>query len=99
MASKRKRIQWLYLVGSLFLLSSTNAGAQSKEYPVKSIFLFNFTQFVEWPTNAFRDPAAPIVIGVVGEDPFGTLLDEAVKGETVSGRPLSVRRYRRTDPI
>jgi len=26
-------------------------------------FLFNFTQFVEWPTNTFAHATAPLVIG------------------------------------
>lgn len=63
------------------------------EYQVKAVFLFNFTQFVAWPPEAFPDPQAPFVIGVLGRDPFGTALDETVRGETVNGRPLVIQRY------
>ena len=69
------------------------------EYQVKAVFLFRFAQFVEWPPEAFSDAQAPIVIGVLGEDPFGGFLDEAVAGERVNRRPLEVRRYRRMDEI
>ena len=41
------------------------------EYDVKAVFLFNFSQFVDWPTPALADPQAPLVIGVLGNDPFG----------------------------
>jgi YfiR/HmsC-like len=33
------------------------------------------------------------VIGVLGEDPFGSYLDLAVAGERIDGRPVVVRRY------
>ena len=42
------------------------------------------------PTNAFADSNAPVVIGVLGADPFGDVLDKTVKAE--KGRPLVVRR-------
>lgn len=48
------------------------------EYQVKAVFLFNFAQFVTWPSQ----PAdAPLVIGILGDDPFGSYLDETVRGE------------------
>jgi hypothetical protein len=70
-----------------------------REYQVKAVFLFNFTQFVEWPAEAFTHPTAPLVIGVLGEDPFGPYLDETVRGETANGRSLIVERYRRVQDI
>ncbi|HZI34074.1 MAG TPA: YfiR family protein [Candidatus Binatia bacterium] len=67
----------------------------SKEYQVKAVFLFNFTQFIEWPTNAFPGTNAPLTIGVLGADPFGKFLDATVRGETVNGHPIVVKRFRR----
>jgi hypothetical protein len=90
------------LVFLLLLLGGFDASAQiavSKEYQVKAVFLFNFAQFVEWPASAFADASSPIVIGVLGEDPFGAYLDETVRGEKVNNRPLEVQRYRRVDEI
>jgi hypothetical protein len=69
------------------------------EYQVKAIFLFNFSQFVDWPAAAFADDSSPLVIGVLGSDPFGTTLDEIVRGETVNGRPLAVQRYESVQQI
>jgi hypothetical protein len=63
------------------------------EYQVKAVFLFNFTQFVEWPATAFPEPDAPFVIGVLGKDPFGTQLDAVVRGEHVDRHPLVIERY------
>src|SRR5690348_11218885 len=83
-------------IACLALLLACNcalAGPVPGEYQVKAVFLFNFTHFVEWPADAFPGPAAPFVIGVLGQDPFGSALDEAVRGETVNGHPLVVQRY------
>jgi len=46
----------------------------AREYQVKAVFLFNFAQFVEWPPTAFPEATAPLVIGVLGADPFGAAL-------------------------
>lgn len=65
----------------------------SQEYKIKAVFLFNFVQFVEWPASAFQSPTSPIIIGILGDDPFGPYLDATVKGEVVRGHPLEVRRF------
>jgi len=64
--------------------------ADGLEYQVKAAFLFNFLKFVEWPP---APAGAPWVIGVLGHDPFGEMLDETVRGKIVSGRSIEVRRY------
>ena len=63
------------------------------EYQVKAAYLFNFLKFVEFPKESFGDALAPIVIGVVGEDPFGPTLPQVVVGKTVQGRDLIIRNY------
>jgi YfiR/HmsC-like len=63
------------------------------EYQVKAVFLFNFSQFVEWPAQAFNAADAPFTLCIVGEDHFGVQLDAAVRGESVQGHPLVVKRY------
>lgn len=90
------------LVALLLIGGRREAGAQAsaaKEYQVKAVFLYNFAQFVEWPSTAFPEPQTPLVIGVLGEDPFGAYLDETVRGEAVNSRPIVVERYRRVEEI
>lgn len=65
----------------------------ASEYQVKAAFLFNFSEFVSWPTQAFSSANAPIIIAVLGHDPFGADLDAIVSGEHVGLHPLIVRRY------
>ena len=82
------------LCGTLgpMLWARTAAGAEVAEYQLRAVFLFNFTHFVEWPAAALSTPNQPFVICILGEDPFGTRLDEAVRGEQINQHPLSVRR-------
>jgi len=61
---------------------------------VEAVFLLYFSQFVDWPAGAFADERSPIVIGVLGDDPFDGVLDQAVAGERVNGRPVVVRRMK-----
>jgi hypothetical protein len=71
----------------------------TSEYVLKAVFLFNFAQFVEWPPETFPSSDAPFVIGVLGNDPFGPLLDETVRGESVGGHPLTVQRFARVEEV
>jgi hypothetical protein len=80
----------------IFLSYCAPALAQDalSEYQVKAAYLFNFLKFVKYPSESFADPLAPIVVGVVGEDPFGSALPQVVTGKTVEGRDLVIRLYR-----
>lgn len=93
----RRACVWCALVVSLFsatLPASAANGAPAGEYQIKAVFLFNFAQFAEWPARSFADETAPIVIGILGDDPFGHYLDELVKDEKVGERPIVVRRHK-----
>lgn len=83
----------------MLLLVIPASGAASLQYQLEAAFLFNFTQFVEWPESAFAGNDSPLVIGVLGDDPFGSYLDEIVRGEVVNGHPLVVERYRNEQQI
>jgi hypothetical protein len=99
----RRLLKWMGLligVGVLFLSLSKDLSAQdlpAREYQIKAVFLYNFTQFVQWPESAFSETASPLVIGILGEDPFGSYLDETVKGEVVNNHPLVIRRYEKLE--
>lgn len=69
------------------------------EYQLKAVFVLNFAHFVRWPPSALPVGSKPLVIGVLGTDPFGAYLDEAVQGEKIDDHPLIVTRYRRVEDI
>jgi hypothetical protein len=62
------------------------------EYQVKAAFLYNFAKFIEWPPEAFPNEKSPITFCVHGFDPFGTTLDEAIRGKSVNNRQFLARR-------
>lgn len=81
-------------------MSAISAPAQvAEDYQLKAIFLWRLAQFTDWPANAFERASSPIVIGVLGTNPFGDALDIAVRGETAHGRKLVVEYYRRVTDI
>ena len=80
----------------LALASATGRSAPVPEYQIKAGFLLNFAQFVTWPSESSE---APFVIGILGDDPFGSYLDETVRGQKVNNRSLTIQRLRRrADP-
>lgn len=83
------------LTSALLLVQSPRAS----EYQVKAVFLFNFAQFVDWPAPAAQDAQLPLLICILGDDPFGAFLDETVRGERLGARPIQVRRYRQVTDI
>jgi len=87
--------------GAAALLAPRLAAQTSEptEYQVKAAFLFNFTKFVDWPAAAFADPHAPIVLGVLGDDPFGDSLSLIVDGQLVRGRGITIRKFRFGDDV
>jgi hypothetical protein len=77
-----------------FLGAAAAPGQPSREYDVKAAFLYNFITFTDWPASAFGGPDSPYVIGVLGDDPFGAVLDQIVSGEKIKSRRLVVRRFK-----
>jgi hypothetical protein len=71
----------------------------SKEYQLKAVLLWRLGQFTEWPPDAFATPDSPLVIGVLGHNPFGDALALAVRGETAHGRNIVIRYYRQVREI
>lgn len=63
------------------------------EYELKAAFIYNFSKFVEWPSLAGTELNLPMVIGILGEDPFGQEMDGVVYGKTANGRRLVVKRF------
>jgi hypothetical protein len=84
--------------GTLLCLRSPASGAASYQASeVEAAFIYNFAKFVEWPEDAFDNADSPIVIGIVGDDPFGSTIDQIVDGKQLNGRHFVIRRMRWSD--
>jgi hypothetical protein len=102
MAALNRTRRWLAVTAACIAALSWPPAwpaAPATEYQVKAAYLFNFGRFVEWPAAAYASPGAPFVIGIFGDDPFGELIDDAVRGESLDGHPLVVRRFRKPEDV
>lgn len=79
-------------------VSERAAGETLSENEVKAAYLFNFSKFVEWPEHAFASKSSPIVICILGDDPFGDILS-GFESKRIQNRPISVVRTKNQDQV
>ena len=90
----RRRRAWpgaVLLIAALLRPAAVSADTPL-ELAVKATYLYKFAPFVDWPVGALGPPRSPFTICVVGDDPFGQILDTAVAGQRIEDRPVVVRR-------
>lgn len=83
------------LVPALAGVAPAHAVDAPLDLAVKATYLPKFAPYVSWPPSAFASPGDPLQICVVGTDPFGQILDQAVAGQQANGRAIAVRRLDR----
>ena len=64
------------------------------EYELKAVYLLHIIRYSTWPKDTFKNDKAPIVLQVVGKDPFGSVLEKTFEGKKVGGRKIEVHRSR-----
>ena len=85
---------------SLVLASALSAQTKAAaEYEIKAAFLYNFAKFVEWPPSAFTNPKQPVSICILGADPFGHALTDALLGKTIGEHPVTLEQARRASDL
>jgi hypothetical protein len=62
------------------------------EYQVKATYLYNFGRFVKWPDTAPAGKGDSFSVCVLGQVPFGSILDSTLAGEALDGKPVVLRR-------
>ena len=70
----------------------------NREYQVKAAFLYNFIKFVDWPAEETADANSPIIIGILGEDPFGDAF-VPVKDTHIKSRKVNVERFKSLEEL
>ena len=82
----------LQLALMIWLSAMTALGqGELEEYRLKALFLYNFTQLVEWPAEAFKAPTDPVTVCILGTNPFAQELDKALQGKHLERHPLAWR--------
>ena len=83
----------LALFAAPISVQAQDDSAQNREYQVKAAFLYNFVKFVDWPKEKVADGNEPIIIGVIGKDPFGKAFDP-IKNKQVKGKKVVINRFK-----
>lgn len=98
-----RNVKRLAITLALWAATFTGVPAQEPsflgEYRIKAACLYQFGNYVEWPERAFPEADSPFVIGVLGEDPFGAALETTVRGRSIDGRRIAIRRSRQIDDL
>jgi hypothetical protein len=71
----------------------------SREIPIKAAYLVNFAKYIDWPDSAFADATSPIIIGILGTDSFGVLLDKLIENKVVKDREFLIKRFPTLDAL
>lgn len=79
--------------GTVVFAQSDDAYDASREYAIKAAYLYQFGRYVQWPASSFADSQSPLVIGLLGSDPFQGILEDLARTKRVEGRPIVIRRF------
>jgi hypothetical protein len=85
---RRASIVLTVTIGAGLILATAQAPS---EYQLKAALIYNFAKFVEWPSTGGTDE--PIVIGILGDDPFGQDFEAVTNGKTANGKRVILKRF------
>ena len=85
----------------LFLcIGADIAFGEFEEYELKAVYLERIARFVEWPNDSLDSGADDsFVIGVLGENPFGTKLKDLYTGRKIKNKSIKVRYFSQLEEI
>lgn len=83
----------LALAAMLLLGSGALGDENEKALQLRAAFLLNFVKFTQWPDDAFDSTDSPITVAVLGDDPFGSILEQTFHDRAVHGRSIAVERF------
>jgi uncharacterized protein DUF4154 len=97
-------LRWLSALSLACLLFNASSaglsqGVADPEYVIKLALLYKFAQFVEWPADAFPDARAPLVVCVVGQNPFQGDLERELRTRSVQGHRVELATVSRTNDL
>lgn len=94
---------WLAQISSLLALlpGQVKAGEPVARNPneIKAACLRNFAHYVTWPASAFTLGDSRWNIGILGDDPFGEVLEKTLKGRMEQERSFAIFRADTLDKL
>jgi hypothetical protein len=97
-ARPRRVALWIgaLLAGLMVLLGGGSVAAPiPKSVPepqMKGELLIRLAYVVSWPTNAFQSSTQPFRVGILGTDPLGEGVEQAINHRKVAGRSFEIVR-------
>lgn len=88
-------IVWAFLPRGL---NAQTPASEEAEQQVRAQFVYNFANFVDWPSEAFAHREAPIKVCLFGEVPFAPYL-YTYAGTLIGSRELKVQKSDRLEDI
>ena len=88
---------WIFPIICFLLAAGSGNPAEPPQFAenqVKGAFLAKFPMFVEWPGKPAPGGQTPIVIGILGEDPFGPQFESALAKESINGRAFALKHLK-----
>jgi len=70
--------------------------AKSQDYRIHSVFIYNFTKYIQWPSS---DQNGDFVIGVLGNSPMVASLEKLAAERKIGTRSMVVKKFSSVDQI
>lgn len=67
------------------------------EYAIKANHIYHFMETLRWPETA--TPSKELVLGIIGEDPFGPHLEQKMKDASIGGKSVKIVKFKNVDEI
>jgi hypothetical protein len=87
----------LYTVVIIFLWAGSFSSVQAQsDYRFHSVFMYNFTKYIQWPSSA---QSGDFVIGVIGNCPIQGELEKMATNKTVGSQKIVVKKFKNVSEL
>ena len=87
-------IKTIFLISICYIFSFSLLVAQDEQYMLKAAFMERFTRLIDWPyESGIYDTTKPFIIGVVGENPFGSILENLAMIQKIKNKKIEIKYY------
>lgn len=91
----RKRAFACIIVFAVLLLHFSSK-AQTTDYRFHSVFIYNFTKYIQWPESY---QSGDFIIGVLGNSPISTELEKLAANKTVGKQKIVIQRFKSINEV
>lgn len=78
------------IIFGVLILSVIPFMAKSQDYRIHSVFIYNFTKYIQWPSS---EQSGDFVIGVLGNSPIVASLEKLASERKIGTRSMVVKKF------